>query len=608
MAPWIKAINEFAQAWSGRMWHASFEGALVVAATWLLCRTFNRVPARFKCWLWRIACAKLLLGLFWPVPIEIALLPARPAPPLRDRLAGSGQILSFHQTDADKEALRSMGAAHSAGWNLNLATCVLACWVLGGLVYAVRLLRLYSNSAGWRTDSRPVRDNATLACYEQLCQRLGVNRPPRLLCTAGATGPFLTGIIRPAIILPASLLHSPDPKSLRLILAHELAHLRRGDVWWNLLPSLGNLLFYFHPLMPLAWRETRLAQEIACDELALAISDALLSEYAEMLVKVAEGLAPTAVINAVGTVESFKALERRIAAMKQFSLGSSPFALTTGAIIVLCSLAAVLPWRVVARNAPPDKAEKRARVVAPSQLAATNSPAEEEIPLVFQGTIQPDAKIEVRTPVEGLIEQVGFREGSPVKKGQVLIQLANSTLSAEVTAAQTELKNAELVYRRLRGVEDNHAGLVSQEDLDKAESTLAKCRAELEIRKEQIGRTRITAPCDGTMGASEIRLGEYVTPKTLLGILYDLSSFKVQFDVSANYLSQLRLGQTIQVHVEDTPSKQSLEGKVYFIAPAIDEATHTAQVKARLATNLRLWAGMHATVTLTLPSKAGDEK
>ena len=177
-------------------------------------------------------------------------------------------------------------------------------------------------------------------------------------------------------------------------------------------------------------------------------------------------------------------------------------------------------------------------------------------------------------------------------------------MNAELAAAEAEFNQAEAVYQRLPGMEDKN--VISQDSLQKARSAVDVSRANLEVKKGQLARTRILAPWDGVMGASDIQPGECVTPSTKLGILYDLSAFKVQFNVAAEYTHQLRTGQTVQVRIEAQPT-ELLKGEIYFVAPIIDETTRTIQVKAKLTKpNHRLLPGMYATAMLALPPK--DEK
>src|SRR5207247_1366047 len=115
---------------------------------------------------------------------------------------------------------------------------------------------------------RPIREARLVECCAGLCRRLGLRSAPRLLLSGEVGSPVLVGGTRPAIFLPPSLLAACGEDELQLILAHELAHLKRCDLLWAWLPTLADGLFFFHPLVWLARREWRGAPEMAGGEMA----------------------------------------------------------------------------------------------------------------------------------------------------------------------------------------------------------------------------------------------------------------------------------------------------------------------------------------------------
>ena len=119
----------------------------------------------------------------------------------------------------------------------------------------------------WRRDWRLVKDREILGLNEHLSEDLGLFQPPVLFEAETCLSPVVFGAVRTSIVLPSPLLAQSSPSRLRMILAHEMAHIRRGDLLGNWFSTLITGLFFFHPLVWLALRESRLAQEVACDEL-----------------------------------------------------------------------------------------------------------------------------------------------------------------------------------------------------------------------------------------------------------------------------------------------------------------------------------------------------
>ena len=133
-------------------------------------------------------------------------------------------------------------------------------------------------SSRWRCT--PVDDADLLNRFADLASQQCLSRPPPLMRADGIVSPLLLGVRRPAVVLPASLPARCPPGELRLMLAHELAHLRRRDLLWNVLPAAAQAVFWFHPFVWLARREWRLAQEVACDEAAVAATGSRPADYA----------------------------------------------------------------------------------------------------------------------------------------------------------------------------------------------------------------------------------------------------------------------------------------------------------------------------------------
>lgn len=271
-------------------------------------------------------------------------------------------------------------------------------------------------------------------------------------------------------------------------------------------------------------------------------------------------------------------------------------------VLALCAAIALLPRNAPARAegataSPPLRPE-------PQATPAQEKPAGKSVQITLPGTIEPNAHIELRAPIGGVIERIGFEEGTSVRKGQLLVQLASPGLSAEVEAAEAELKRSDLELRRLRGVADHQPQVVAAAELEQAQAAMEASRANLRLKQARLAQTRIEAPWDGVISVTDVLPGAAVTPNTDLGSLYDLSAFKVRFGVTAEFVRKLHTGQKVQVRIEPGPA-DFITGEICLLAPVMDEATRTLLVKAKLdVTNQPLRPGMNAAVILTLP---GDE-
>jgi HEAT repeat protein len=118
----------------------------------------------------------------------------------------------------------------------------------------------------------------------ELADRLGLDRVPLVLASDRTDMPFATGFWRSAIVLPAAAREWTEDR-LRVVLLHELAHVRRRDLVGHTLSRLACALYWFHPLVWAAARRLRDESEKACDDLVLA-SGARASDYAGHLLDI----------------------------------------------------------------------------------------------------------------------------------------------------------------------------------------------------------------------------------------------------------------------------------------------------------------------------------
>jgi beta-lactamase regulating signal transducer with metallopeptidase domain len=170
----------------------------------------------------------------------------------------------------------------------NWAAGLFAAWALITSVLLVRLglsLRhvsvLRGNCCEMDANAYPALIELTNSFAEQQ------SRLVRLLVSDDVRIPTALGFFSPAIVLPSWTIRDLSPDELRVIVLHELAHLRRWDDWTNLAQKFVKALFFFHPAV--WWIDSRLAleREIACDDMVLE-QTANAKMYAASLVSIAE--------------------------------------------------------------------------------------------------------------------------------------------------------------------------------------------------------------------------------------------------------------------------------------------------------------------------------
>jgi beta-lactamase regulating signal transducer with metallopeptidase domain len=113
---------------------------------------------------------------------------------------------------------------------------------------------------------------ADLRCrFKRIAAALGVRGDSLLRISDRIAGPITVGAIRTVVLLPFSALSGLGPDELEVVLAHELAHVRRADFLCNLLQTLVETLFFFHPAVWWISGRMRHERELCCDDLALEV-------------------------------------------------------------------------------------------------------------------------------------------------------------------------------------------------------------------------------------------------------------------------------------------------------------------------------------------------
>lgn len=355
MMSWIPTINDVASVWADSAIRACWQGGLMIAAVWILCRVWTKIPPAAKCWLWRLAFLKLLVALVWVTPIRLPMLPAlelsEQSSAVSVTLRGPIALDSGSRIDGWNVA-RPVGPSDSRASGLSATSWVLAVWLLGTVLCTGRLVFEWRYVRRLRRTSLPLDDRRLVNWVRRSCGRLGLRGVPELKVSDTASSPMVLGVRRPVIMLPSRLLGDCSPVELRLAVSHELAHLKRRDLLWNWLPALGHVFFYLHPAVWLARRDWRCWQEMACDELAISVSRASAAELGSLLLKVALGCRASRPVS-LGFAEmrgSHSQIERRLVAMRGYDRHGRRNLVGAMVLTFTVGIVGVVPWQVTAQQ------------------------------------------------------------------------------------------------------------------------------------------------------------------------------------------------------------------------------------------------------------------
>ncbi|MBP1473030.1 hypothetical protein J7I44_01885 [Frateuria sp. MAH-13] len=346
-----------------RLLWTSAQACLLIGAVALACRLLPRLPAAVRCMLWWLVGAQLLLGLAWHSPLQLQWLPAPQEAPVAVTRALPVVMLPMatHTTPVPSVPHLDLPAQRAPfPW----VALLLAAW-LGGVALQVALvLRQHWRVARARIGAEPAPPAWQGAC-QALAGRLGLRRVPQLALSPGIGSPQVLGAWRPLVLFPAYARLSDEETAMAI--AHELAHLRRGDLWLGWVPALAQRLFFFHPLVAWAMREYALSREAACDAQALAATGGAPQAYGRLLLRL--GVATPLPSGLAGASPTFHNLKRRLTMLQHTEATSRR---SRGWILLVAiAVAGVVPYRVTAGStkAPASPAPAPAPVATPLPAA-----------------------------------------------------------------------------------------------------------------------------------------------------------------------------------------------------------------------------------------------
>jgi membrane fusion protein (multidrug efflux system) len=220
------------------------------------------------------------------------------------------------------------------------------------------------------------------------------------------------------------------------------------------------------------------------------------------------------------------------------------------------------------------------------------APAIDEVTAV--GTLRADEAVTIRPEISGRIAEMPFKEGQRVERGSVLVRLDQAELAAVLASSRAQ---AGLDRQRLeRTVDLFKKNFISQQALDEARANAARSAAKQREDEARLAKTEIRAPFSGVVGLREVSEGAFVAAGTDIARLEKIDQLKLDFRVPELFVGRLKPGQSVRVQL-DAYGNQGYPGAVYAIEPAVDEATRTVLVRARVANpKLQLRPGMFARV------------
>jgi uncharacterized protein (TIGR03435 family) len=223
----------------------------------------------------------------------------------------------------------------------SITTLLAAAWAAGAIVCLVPVLLTPWHLRRLRLASRPWREDDGIA--RAIAAQVG-SRPVALLVNDSVTAPLTCGIVRPAVVLPADAMQWPDDE-VRRALVHELEHVRRADWCIHVATRVVCAIYWFHPLVWVAWRQLSLESERACDDAVLRMEEP--TAYAQQLVTLAKRQQTSAPIPALSMAGATD-LSARVAAVLDETQTRGRLGVARASVVMAAAallMAAVAPLR-----------------------------------------------------------------------------------------------------------------------------------------------------------------------------------------------------------------------------------------------------------------------
>jgi multidrug efflux pump subunit AcrA (membrane-fusion protein) len=372
------------------------------------------------------------------------------------------------------------------------------------------------------------------------------------------------------IVLPGEGLGGEE---IELMIVHEMAHLRRRDLWWNWLLTVVMVVFWFHPLAWVGRRGWGEAMEMACDEETLAVTGASPVRYGEMLLALARGREADRVLGA-GMAHARRGLLRRLSAMKTGKRWTRRRAAAVMGALAVAAGAGLAPWRVAVRGA--EGAGAAGASAAPAGAGAPDAISPQRVLPVGAGELRVMGTViapvvELRAPVDGTLIDIDAKEGSAVKQGEVLFRFDDTELRGALAVAQAKLQQAKADLSRLQ----QNGNAVAPADVEHQQTEVRLAEVDVEMTQRALEQTRIVSPIDGVMDACTLTKGATITKGTLLTKVVGTGELGVKMDVSVDWAKQLRVGAPITM-------EGGVVGEVTFISPLADPSTRSVEVHGKI--------------------------
>lgn len=264
-------------------------------------------------------------------------------------------------------------------------------------------------------------------------------------------------------------------------------------------------------------------------------------------------------------------------------------------MLVRLSLVSILAISVLAlagcgkgKGNTPENADLTPVLLTPEDVLSVSSSALASGPSIT-GSVEPERRADLRAEVSAVVLAVLKENGDPVKRGDLLVRLDQTSIRDSLTAAQSSMRAAEQAYEQAerqfqRMVKLRETGVVSAQQVEDveirrntAQSDREAARTRMVTARQQLERTEVRAPFDGIVSDRKVSAGDTAqVGKELLKVI-DPASLRFEGLVSADSIGEVRAGQAVWFRIHGF-SDREFTGKVTRVNPAANTTTRQVEV------------------------------
>jgi len=418
------------------------KASVILATAFLLTSVLRKRAAAERHMLWTVAIvsAALLPMLSSVLPIWqptfaariFASLPRLSTPAADARNAGGPSVI-FHAQNIETTA----SVFEQAWWYVWIAGCAVCLFVAArGILRQTRI--------GWRSIDIP--DGVARSILMTVAEQLSSKRTVRLKRSANDCMPSTWGVVRPRLLLPASAEHWTDER-LRVVIAHEMAHVQRMDWLFQVLAHLACAAYWFNPLFWIAANRLHRESELACDDAVLRLGVDP-RDYATHLFEIASGFyRSNATWSPVLTMARRSALEKRFIALLGPQPNRSALGLKRAVLMVVGGLSVVIPIAAMHVSSMPGRPLPMVDQYTTPPLYSDEARSQGiEGKVIVEVTVTPDGKAMALQVVRGLGHGLDQNALLAVRDWHFVPATLNGRSIQGTTRVDVEfsLKNAEL--------------------------------------------------------------------------------------------------------------------------------------------------------------------